>query len=119
MPLLQVANGYRPAFNNTVPAQVNEIIEKCWKGGPGMRPTAGQVVGDLEAVLASGRARLDAPIMSCYLAYHMNVEVLHRWDSTSVFPCDCGVCRRVWHRGDGSVQGLLHPHVSKVQGNTD
>lgn len=50
----RVASGYRPPLSDDVPAAVRAVIEKCWQGRPGLRPSARSLVKLLEAVRDSG-----------------------------------------------------------------
>ncbi len=53
---LQVANGYRPPLKPHVPASVQALIDKCWKGRPELRPTMGQVAAELRSIQLAGAA---------------------------------------------------------------
>ena len=47
----RTANGYRPTLSTTsVPAEVNALIQACWSGVPGLRPTAEGVVSQIEVI---------------------------------------------------------------------
>ena len=51
----RTANGYRPTLGTTnVPAEVNSLINKCWSGVPQLRPTAAEVVKELEVITGLG-----------------------------------------------------------------
>ncbi|PSC71652.1 Dual specificity kinase shkE isoform B [Micractinium conductrix] len=50
----KVAEGYRPPLLPSLPGSVKKAIEECWKGDPGLRPTAREVVEKLQAICNSG-----------------------------------------------------------------
>ena len=50
----QVADGYRPPLLPTLPESVKAVIKACSKGLPELRPTAREVVAQLEAIRDSG-----------------------------------------------------------------
>lgn len=81
-PPRQVADGYRPPLLPGLPQSVTEVIERCWKGDPSLRPTARGVVDLLQKVrdsgegeqpghyLAGGRARAEeAPALGWLPAF--------------------------------------------------
>ena len=52
-----MADGYRPPMVPSVPPAVAMIIERCWKGSSGLRPSARSVVVALEHIQESGELR--------------------------------------------------------------
>ncbi|GLC66945.1 hypothetical protein PLESTF_000494700 [Pleodorina starrii] len=56
-----VREGLRPSFPAWVPSEYRRLAERCWHSTPSERPTAGAVVGELEAMVdAYGRAAASA-----------------------------------------------------------
>jgi hypothetical protein len=44
----EVANGFRPPFNQGVPAKVQEVLNACWAPYPADRPSMRSVIEMLE-----------------------------------------------------------------------
>lgn len=54
----KVADGYRPPLLPGLPQSVVDVIECCWKGDPGLRPSARSVVDMLQKVVDSGEVQV-------------------------------------------------------------
>lgn len=46
-----VANGARPSFPDTFPSGLMDLIKKCWDGDMNLRPSAQDIVTELEVLL--------------------------------------------------------------------
>lgn len=46
-----VASGCRPQIPDTIPVKIAELIRKCWAGNPDDRPSASEIVRELESML--------------------------------------------------------------------
>ncbi|KAL4177283.1 hypothetical protein KRP22_002216 [Phytophthora ramorum] len=59
-----VLQGVRPKMDSSTPPRLHGIIERSWQRGPGLRPSAQQIVAVLEEVQEELSARLVLDLMS-------------------------------------------------------
>jgi hypothetical protein len=59
---MQVAKGHRPAIPDTFPSALASLVSRCWDEDQDLRPTANEVLAELNEIEKAARRDLEASV---------------------------------------------------------